>query len=127
MNYRFSDQLDLAKLQEFYDGDPRLASGVFEAFVQETVTALPDLDQLYLSGDLAEFKRLVHKIKPGFLYVGLTALYGKLSDLEILCEKANDVTDVAGPFKDVQGRLGEEITWVENELKKLKEFEALPS
>lgn len=127
MNYRFSDQLDLAKLQEFYDGDPRLASGVFEAFVQETVTALPDLAQLYLSGDLAEFKRLVHKIKPGFLYVGLTSLYGKLSDLESHCEKVTEVADLAPLYREVTGKLQVEIPWVENELKRLKEFEAMPS
>jgi len=126
MNYRFSDQLDLAKLQEFYDGDPRLASGVFEAFVQETVTALPDLSQLYLSGDLAEFRRLVHKIKPGFLYVGLTSMYGKLSDLESQCEKVTEVADLSGLFYEVKSKLQAEVPWVEDELKRLKEFEAMP-
>ena len=127
MNYHFSEQLDLVKLQEFYDGDPRLAAGVFEAFVEETVTALPDLDQLYLTGDLVQFRRLVHKIKPGFLYVGLTSLYEKLCEVERVSEKADTVSDVAELYQDVSAKLRTEIGWVENELTRLKQFEALPS
>ncbi|RYY54148.1 MAG: hypothetical protein EOO09_15350 [Chitinophagaceae bacterium] len=127
MNYRFSDHLDLAKLQEFYDGDPRLAVGVFDAFVMETVTALPELGNLYTSGDLAEFRRLVHKIKPGFLYVGLTSLYEKLSELEVRCGEVKQTSELSAHYAAVTTRLLVEVPWVENELGKLKELEAMAS
>ncbi|MET0636857.1 MAG: Hpt domain-containing protein [Chitinophagaceae bacterium] len=120
MKYCFSAQLDLAKLQEFYDGDPRLAVGVFEAFVQETVTALPHLDQLYLADNVAELRRLVHKIKPGFLYVGLTSLYEKLNELELVCEQADQGAGIGSIFGDLSQKLKTEIPWVENELLRLK-------
>ena len=125
MNYHFSDRLDLVKLQEFYDGDPRIAVGVFEAFVQETVTALPQLDQLFQENNVVEFRRLVHKIKPGFLYVGLTSLYGMLSELEQSCDKSADTLNVAGLFSEVDAKLKSEIPWVEEELDRMRVLEAM--
>ena len=120
MNYRFSEQLDQVKLREFYDGDPILASAVFEAFLQEMATALPNLELLFINGTPEEFRRLVHKIRPGFLYVGLTSLYDQLDLIEKACIGLDVLLTIADQVNGMMMKLKVELPWVEAELAKMR-------
>jgi len=122
MNYRFSPTLDQARLSEFYDGDPLIATGVFEAFIQETVPALNTLTTLFESGQREEFRKLVHKLKPGFLYVGLTPLFEQMSELETQCDRVNDVSELRLYYDQVKKGLVQGMPIVEQELEKLKAY-----
>ena len=120
MNYRFSEQLDQVKLREFYDNDPIVASAVFEAFLQEMATALPNLELLYKNGIPEEFRRLVHKIRPGFLYVGLTSLYDQLDLIEKSCHGLGNLAQIADQVDPLMLKLKVELPWVEAELAKMR-------
>ena len=120
MNYQFSNLLDQQKLQEFYDGDPLIASGVFEAFVDEMATAVPALKDRFYSGNVPEHRQLVHKIKPGFLYVGLTKLYQYLDALELSCDGASGMAELESPYEEVMLALGRDLPVVQEELIRLK-------
>lgn len=120
MNYHFSHNLDQDKLTEFYDGDPLLATGVFEAFIQETTPALTKLNRLFESGEREEFRRLVHKIKPGFLYVGLTPLFEQMTELEQRCSAVSDVSELRSSYEQVKNDLLKGMPIIEEELARLK-------
>jgi hypothetical protein len=120
MSYQFSPELDQAKLNELYLGDPAIACEVFSAFVTETSPALPGLQAYFLADEKDEFRRLIHKIKPGFLYVGLTDIFEKMSAVESRCDSIGTLHTLKEEFNGIINLLGDKLPVVYNELEKLK-------
>jgi HPt (histidine-containing phosphotransfer) domain-containing protein len=122
MSYQFSPELDHAKLNELYLGDPAIAYEVFSAFVTETSPTLPGLQAYFLADEKDEFRRLIHKIKPGFLYVGLTDIFEKMSAMEGRCDSIDSLHSLEEEFNGIVSLLGNKLPVVHNELEKLKRY-----
>ncbi|HTD92934.1 MAG TPA: hypothetical protein VK644_03945 [Chitinophagaceae bacterium] len=120
MSYQFSPELDHAKLDELYLGDPAIAREVFSAFITETSPTLPGLQAYFLADEKDEFRRLIHKIKPGFLYVGLTDIFEKMSAVESRCDSIESLHSLEEEFNGIISLLGDKMPVVHNELEKLK-------
>lgn len=124
MGYTFSDQLDRDKLDDLYLGDPCIACEVFGAFVTETVPTVPGLQASFLADDKNELRRLIHKIKPGFLYVGLTGIFEKLSIMEDKCESVDSLRSLEAEFREIVAMMDDKMTVVQKELERLKQYSA---
>ena len=70
----FDPALDQKYLKTFYSEDYEDASFMFELFLTHTVKTFQDFIQASCQNDLAEIKRLAHKMCPSFKVVGLTKI-----------------------------------------------------
>lgn len=120
MSYQFSPELDHAKLDELYMGDPGIACEVFAAFVQETISLIPRLEESFQRNDRQEFRKLLHKLKPGFLYVGLTDIFERMSDAEKHCQAVDDLDSMEPALSELFSDIKARIPVVRRELEQLQ-------
>lgn len=120
MSYHFSPELDGTKLNELYFGDPEMAREVFEAFMKETVAIIPGLETAFRNNDKGGFRQLLHKIKPGFLYVGLTPIFEKMSWAENACNQISSLDSLEQEFNEIIKMINEKMPIVKKELEQLQ-------
>jgi hypothetical protein len=84
-------ELDTAYLNDTYSGDAETALMMFETYLQELDSNLRDLRDSFNKQDIDTFRKLVHKQKPAFSYVGLTDLTEKFQQLQAGCQQVSDL------------------------------------
>lgn len=72
----------LELLSQFYGNDPAYAYEMFDLFLKNISQEINHLKAIRLEKNIDELKRHLHKIKPGFLMVGLKNLHHRLDQLE---------------------------------------------
>jgi len=84
--------LDADFLEAAYGDDVDTAVLMFQQYLDELPTNIKSLEDSYATSDMARFRHLIHKQKPGYSYVGLTNITKMLQDLQIACENCDDLT-----------------------------------
>lgn len=118
-------ELDAAVLGELYGSDTQHMEMVFAAFLSEAGACAHVLQQSYRHRNLALLKSTVHKFKPLFYYVGLTALHRQFDAFEMLCGSAATTAAVATPYRRLIEDMQQGIQLIEQECERLKNFNAL--
>jgi hypothetical protein len=83
--------LDSTFLSTVYEDDAPTAVAIFEQYLQELPADLYALYETFHQGDRETFRKLVHKKKVGFSYVGLTDVTAGLNELEHQCSLVTDI------------------------------------
>ncbi len=81
-NYKFSEDLDVAYLNEFYSEDVERAQVMFGIFLDTIDNEIISLQKALDERDWEKFVSIAHKIKPNFSMVGLTHLTESMEDFE---------------------------------------------
>ncbi len=87
--------LDSDFLNSIYDGDTEHAAVIFEQFLNTYTVQLADINTSYQTGDVAEFRRKMHKIKPVFSFVGATVLTKQAEIIEKKCLEITSVENIS--------------------------------
>ena len=74
VHYMFSGRFDSAYLSELYANDIDTAQEIFESSISHIAIELNIAMSRFNSGDLEALRRVFHKMKPLFGYVGLPLL-----------------------------------------------------
>ena len=83
--------LDVDFLETTYCDDLATARKVFEVYLQSLALHLNALEESFLNNDIYLFRQMMNKLKPGFGFVGLTDVSGKIQDLERKCVEGKDL------------------------------------
>ena len=86
-NYQFSPELDRELLEEIYEGDLEYTLCMFQTYVETLGEELDSLEKVSSQNQIAEIRKIVHKIKPNFSMVGLPKLYHHAVSLEKICDQ----------------------------------------
>lgn len=120
--FRYHPMLDADYLYDFHGNDWEQALFSFELFLDITVKEVNKLVTLLLNQQLEQGLALVHKIRPGFLMVGLTefdVLFDSIRRKALENEKKEQLSHIIGFWSD---NFKEKLAVVELERNRLEFF-----
>lgn len=115
----FSSELNQSFLQALYEGDILYASEVFESFLIDTKAELEEIKKLHLENDVKKIRYKLHKMKPTFGFVGLTALTEEIELVITFCDKSTDMSDAEPAFSKLLIQIENTFPLIEKELKRM--------
>ena len=116
----FDQRLDNEFLQSIYEGDAEHALVVFSQFLQMVPPMMKDIDESYKAGMVEDFRKKVHKVKPVFSFVGLTALTKKAELLETKCKEISEISDISNLYNELKNQYSFGFPIIEKEVKRLE-------
>ncbi|HEY6502819.1 MAG TPA: Hpt domain-containing protein [Chitinophagaceae bacterium] len=121
MVFAFNNELDQTFLQSLYGDDLEYAQEVFEGFLSETKKEFEAIKNDYGQNDVKKIRQKLHKIKPTFSFVGLTALTERTEMIIAACDAASNTGEIepgcSALFKEIEAS----FLLVENELMRMKD------
>lgn len=120
--FHFSPNLNIAFLQELYGDDWQQAEMVFESTVQQLRQELQLSENRFHEGDMPGLKKVIHKMKPLFGYIGLNQHMEAFATFEGVCLESETPSAAEKEFRHIQAITSEAIKTAENEFLRLKQY-----
>jgi hypothetical protein len=79
-------------------------------------------DELFYQGNLESLRKLIHKIKPLFGYVGLLKLQTLVQKFEDSCATAANTEELRGKYQELNIMITESVSIIRQELIRMKMF-----
>lgn len=116
----FSAELDRGFLQSLYEGDLGYAIEVFENFLIDTKKESEALKKLYEENDVKNLRHKLHKVKPTFAFVGLTALTEQVEEVISSCDLAININEVEPGCSNLLNKFENSFRLIQTELERMK-------
>jgi hypothetical protein len=118
----FSGRFDSSFLSQLYGGDMDSAREIFDTSVHHLSLELKNAINHYENGDLAALRRVFHKIKPLYGYVGLPTLHDHILRFENKCAEVSDITELRYEFEKIISTIGDSLHILRQELGRMRSF-----
>jgi signal transduction histidine kinase/HPt (histidine-containing phosphotransfer) domain-containing protein len=86
-NFLNAPKINLNYLKQIADGNEGFVIEMIEMFLNKTPEAMKEMNEHYHNRNWEEFKKIAHRIKPSFGYMGMPEIQQSLSKLEQLTDK----------------------------------------
>ena len=120
--FEFSGELDIAFLNDLFDGDMRYAEVVFSDFLKELPTYWREVEDAFAQKNILAVKSAVHKCKTLFGYVGHTQVLNRFQTFENKCGTAKDIQDIAADYHELVKTKAIAHEIIEKEYQRLKKY-----
>lgn len=117
----FSEYFDISFLEELYGGDLVAAVEVFNSAHMQIVDELGFAAEHFKEGNIPAVKKVYHKIKPLFGYVGLTEVQDFVQRFEESCHQAQSKAQLQDAYDNINAIIGEAIIRIQQESERLKD------
>jgi signal transduction histidine kinase/DNA-binding response OmpR family regulator len=121
-SYDFSNELDIAFLDDFYQGDTDRAEMMFSIFLKVMDKEVAILLELMKDQNWKAFGAQAHKIKPNFAMVGLTELSTLMKEYESILSNDDLIKKIDSEFNIFTKKFDKGRIIVENEVEKIALF-----
>jgi hypothetical protein len=121
MAFTFDKKLDQTFLESLYGGDLQYARDVFEGFLSDTKNEFEKIKNDYQQNSLENMRQKLHKIRPTFSFVGLTALTEKTETIIGACDASSNTTEIEPGCSELFRDIEESFRLVANELIRMKD------
>jgi HPt (histidine-containing phosphotransfer) domain-containing protein len=118
----FNPEIDRNYLFSLYGDDYNYVQEVFETVLCDYQSLIENIELGYSSGNISALKAAVHKIKPVFGFVGLTAVQEQCQEFEKICGTVSSQDQLAGEFETLKNKIFQSKQLIEEEKKKLELF-----
>lgn len=122
IHYMFSGIFDSSFLSQLYGGDMDSARELFDTSVHHLSLELKNAINHYNNGDIVALRRVFHKIKPLYGYVGLPALHDHVLRFENKCEMVTDTSELRDEFEMMISTIGDSLHVLRQELGRMRSF-----
>jgi hypothetical protein len=122
VHYMFSGRFDSSFLSQLYGGDMDSAREIFDTSVHHLSLELKNAINHYENGDLAALRRVFHKIKPLYGYVGLPTLHDHILRFENKCAEVSDISELRYEFEKIISTIGDSLHILRQELGRMRSF-----
>ena len=122
IQYIYSGRFDTAFLDELYADDVQTAAEIFESSLNLIVPEMAAADELFYKADVESLRKLFHKIKPLFGYVGLLKLQALVQKFEDSCATAGNTEELRNQYKELSIMVIESVSIIRQELIRMKMF-----
>jgi len=119
--FAFSPDLDTAFLAELYGDDLQQAELVFESSAQQLRSEVSIAETKFHDGDVPGLKKVVHKMKPLFGYIGMNEVSDEFAAFENVCMKAGGPAEVESQFQQILMLTQQSLQKLDKEIKRLKQ------
>ncbi len=109
-------------LFSLYGDDFAYLQEIFDTVLNDFESLKDNIEYSYSSGNIAALKAAVHKIKPVFGFVGLTAIQQECQQFEAKCGSVASLDILSGDFETLKNRIIQSKIVIEEEKKKLEIF-----
>lgn len=120
--FTFSEGLDTSFLQDLYGDDLQQAEIVFESSAQQMKTEIVLAQAKFYDGDLQGLKKVIHKMKPLFGYIGMNEIMEEFAAFENVCGDGKSVSDIEQQFQHILIATQQSLLRAEKEVNRLKQF-----
>lgn len=101
-SYQFSDQFDQQFLMELYGDDMKSAEEVFQSSIVQIHQELQEAEKLFISRSITEVRKIFHRIKPLFGYVGLISVQDFIQKFEDNCIHYHEIDGLTLAFENIK-------------------------
>ncbi len=122
VHYMFSGRFDSSFLSQLYGGDMDSAREIFDTSVHHLSLELKNAINHYENGDLVALRRVFHKIKPLYGYVGLPTLHDHILRFENKCAEVSDISELRYEFEKIISTIGDSLHILRQELGRMRSF-----
>jgi HPt (histidine-containing phosphotransfer) domain-containing protein len=122
VHYMFSGRFDSAFLEELYANDLDTAIDMFDASVRHIRGELDLVSNCFHADDCEGLRRVIHKIKPLFGYVGLPAFQERVQRFENACAAASNTGELRQEYEEIVSTIQEILPVLWQELERMKSF-----
>ena len=118
-NYHFSPGFDQQFLFELYGDDMKSAEEVFQSAINQIDLDLAEAAALYSSGDITTLRKIFHRMKPLFGYVGLLPVQDYVQQFEDNCIRLRGGDALQLAFDNIVQIVNEAVGSIREEKEKL--------
>jgi hypothetical protein len=122
IHYVFSDHFDRQFLDELYAGDTKAAAEIFLSSLLQIGEELTLAEERAGAGDVNGLRRIFHKIKPLFGYMGLISIQDFVLHFEDQCGDSVLMTDVQIAYDNIKEIIRGALSLVREEHHKLSDY-----
>ena len=116
----FSDELNQSFLQSLYEGDLSYANDVFNNFLTESEKEFAELKEAHQANDIKKARHKLHKMKPTFAFVGLTALTEEVEEVIKICDTSENIIETEPQFSLLLNKIELSFNLIEKESARMK-------
>jgi HPt (histidine-containing phosphotransfer) domain-containing protein len=121
-SFIFNAEIDTNYLQSLYGDDYVYLQEIFATVLNDYESLTDNIEYSYSSGNLTALKAAVHKIKPVFGFVGMTAVQQECQQFENICGTVSSPDMLTRDFELLKNRIFQSKLVIEEEKKKLEIF-----
>ena len=119
-SFVYNKLIDPAILSTLYENDLALIQKIFESFLDTGLDEdLRQIESCLTSGDTDGLRKVTHKLKPAFGFVGLTSIEEQCGEIELLCRNDKPLNEFTEKITDLLNAIPAGKTAIEDDLKKL--------
>jgi HPt (histidine-containing phosphotransfer) domain-containing protein len=119
--FRYNKLIDPAILSSLYENDSAFIRKIFQSFLDNGLDGdLRQIESCLSSGDTDGLRKVIHKIKPAFGFVGLTSIEEQCREMELLCVSGRSLNDLTEKITDLLNDMQAGKKAIEDDLQKLK-------
>jgi chemotaxis protein histidine kinase CheA len=122
IQYVYSGRFDAAFLDEMYAGDIQTAAEIFESSLNHLVPVTDETNAIFRKGDVESLRKLFHKIKPLYGYVGLLKVQAMVQHFEDACTATANTEDLKTAYEELVLLMTESINIIRQELIRMKMY-----
>lgn len=126
-SFIFNTEIDPGYLQSLYGDDYVYIQEIFATVLKDYGSLADNIEYSYSSGNLAALKAAVHKIKPVFGFVGMTAVQEECQQFENTCGTVASPEMLTREFESLKNKISQSKQVIEEEMKKLEIFNSQSS
>jgi HPt (histidine-containing phosphotransfer) domain-containing protein len=120
VHINYNELIDQAVLSSLYENDHAFIQKIFQSFLDNNIEGdFQQIESCCTSGDTEELRKVVHKLKPAFGFVGLTSIEERCREMELLCVNGRSLSDLTEKISDLITAMRAGKKAIEEDLHKL--------
>jgi len=122
VRFIFSGGFDTEYLWELYDNDINTIMEMFGSSIEAIRAEVTNSIVHFRDGDPEALRRVFHKIRPVFSYVGLNYLQEQVHDFENKCSLTTGTESLSSDYERLVSMVYDAMSLLEQELERMKKF-----
>ena len=121
--FRYNELIDPAILSTLYENDRAFIQKIFRSFLDNGLDEdLRQIESCLALGDTQGLRKVIHKLKPAFGFVGLTSIEEQCREMELLCANGRSLNDLTEKITELLNAMRAGKKAIEDDLQKLIRF-----
>ena len=122
-SFMYNELIDPVILSNLYENDYAFIQKIFQSFLDSGLDGdLQQVDTCFTSDDTDGLRKVIHKLKPAFGFVGLTSIEEQCREMELLCANSRSLNDLTEKITELLNAMRAGKKAIEDDLQKLIRF-----
>ena len=120
--FHFSEGFDVRFLEDLYAGDTVMAEEIFHSSLEQLEESICAADLHVILKDTENLRRIMHRVKPVFGYMGLLFVQELVQQFEDRCEPYRQMEELVNAWRYLRQIMCDSIRLAKHECLRLNEY-----